>query len=469
MQKTMSTSTATSVRTRNGKENISIARNTISSTKRKNLHRADVVEVVAAEAYPKQTLTTTDQKKSTAAPTKEAIPVVTVSVVAAKAKNQTKNHKQQHRKSDGKSRVTKTNVLYTLLGSFLFVLAGMGVKNLTSIPVADNVHATISNELLATISPSPDLFIEPSSVQSRAVTWAFSSVATASLQRYILAVLFYSLNGPSWKERRGWLSFDSECTWHGITCNAKNEVSMIWLPDNNLKGTLPHELAHLYPVDTIAVHQNKVSGPIPQVYTDLVNLRQISLYDNQMTGTIPEDLSKLDRLEYIGLQNNKFHGTIFSNIGSLKRLRTFYVHGNKLVGTLPPDITNAHSLEELAVENNSLTGSLPAKLGSLRNLRWISVQNNKFTGQIPSSMNKQTELEILYFYNNKFEGTSPDAVCESKKLREYFTDCGGTFPQVFCHCCTACCSSAGCFKEEAEKMNQAWLKKKRMGKVFVDL
>ena len=84
-------------------------------------------------------------------------------------------------------------------------------------------------------------------------------------------------------------------------------------------------------------------------------------------------------------------------------------------------------------------------------------------------MNKLTKLETLYFYHNQFVGTSPDAVCESGKLSEYFADCGGTFPPVVCPCCTGCCSSAGCFKEEADKMKQTWLKKKRMGKVLVDL
>lgn len=321
MQKIMSTSVRSHP---TGKENISIARNTISSTK-KSVHIVNAIEVVPTEVYPKQSrLASSDQNKSSAtAPTKEASThVVAVSVASTKHKNQTKNHKQQHRKSERKSKITRITFLYTVLGTILFVLAGMGVKNLISIPqVPDNVHIPVSYELLATISSSPELFVEPSSAQSRAVTWAFSSIATASLQRYILAVLFYSLNGPSWKERSGWLSFDSECTWKGITCNAKDEVSMIWLQENDLEGTLPHELAYLYPVDTIAVNQNKVSGSIPQAYTDLVKLRQISLSDNEMTGTIPEDLSKMNRLEYIGLGNNKFHGTIFDKIGSLKRLR----------------------------------------------------------------------------------------------------------------------------------------------------
>merc|ERR1712194_178678 len=113
------------------------------------------------------------------------------------------------------------------------------------------------------------------------------------MQRYILAVLFYSLGGSAWKDNRGWLSSESECTWKHITCNNKNEVTMLWLKNNNLIGTLPHELAFIYSLDTLVIHDNKVSGIFPPIYFhQLYYLRQISVYNNDMTGTIPEAINK---------------------------------------------------------------------------------------------------------------------------------------------------------------------------------
>ena len=121
------------------------------------------------------------------------------------------------------------------------------------------------------------------------------------------------------------------------------------------------------------------------------------------------------------------------------------------------------------MENNELTGSLPSQIGSLPKLRWLSVHNNKLTGEIPSSIDKLTKIETLYLYNNKFEGTAPFGVCEVKSLKDYFTSCTGTFPQVVCHCCTACCSNSGCYKEEAEILKQDWLKRKSMSDILIDL
>merc|ERR1711862_241095 len=95
---------------------------------------------------------------------------------------------------------------------------------------------------------------------------------------------------------------------------------------------------------------------------------------------------------------------------------------------------------EIALENNFLTGTLPSKLG-----------------QLPSSLASLSNIKLLYLYNNRFTGTSPDELCNVKTLTDYYTDCGGTYPMVICHCCTACCTSTGCYQDAALKMKESHL------------
>ena len=38
------------------------------------------------------------------------------------------------------------------------------------------------------------------------------------LQRYVLALFYFSTNGDKWKKSLGYLTAKNECHWGGITC-----------------------------------------------------------------------------------------------------------------------------------------------------------------------------------------------------------------------------------------------------------
>lgn len=74
------------------------------------------------------------------------------------------------------------------------------------------------------------------------------------IQRYVLAVFYYSTNGNEWSQSAGWLSDDDECTWiSGMTvddekpkCNANGRWLQLIIPgSNNLNGPIPSEVALL--------------------------------------------------------------------------------------------------------------------------------------------------------------------------------------------------------------------------------
>lgn len=75
------------------------------------------------------------------------------------------------------------------------------------------------------------------------------------LQRYVLALLYYSTNGPtSWKNNKKFLTPFDECSWKdngGVrNCNEEGFVTdlSLW---NNLHGTLPSEIGYLTSLKTL--------------------------------------------------------------------------------------------------------------------------------------------------------------------------------------------------------------------------
>jgi hypothetical protein len=99
----------------------------------------------------------------------------------------------------------------------------------------------------------------PDSPQSRAFTWLADNANLDDypdwkrIQRYVLAVFYYSTNGDKWRENDGWLSDDDECTSWFIqetseeypACRQSGSFAHITLKKNQLNGTLPAELALL--------------------------------------------------------------------------------------------------------------------------------------------------------------------------------------------------------------------------------
>eukprot|EP00551_Chaetoceros_affinis_P009513 CAMPEP_0203671910 /NCGR_PEP_ID=MMETSP0090-20130426/7570_1 /ASSEMBLY_ACC=CAM_ASM_001088 /TAXON_ID=426623 /ORGANISM="Chaetoceros affinis, Strain CCMP159" /LENGTH=1155 /DNA_ID=CAMNT_0050537095 /DNA_START=55 /DNA_END=3519 /DNA_ORIENTATION=+ len=125
------------------------------------------------------------------------------------------------------------------------------------------------------------------------------------LKRYILALLYYALDGYNWdvkQEEIHWLNALSHCYWVGITCTYDGDVSSIELESRNLKGELPYEIG-------------KFS-----------KLRILDFEDNALTGDIPDEVSELDELIYLNVFHNDMSGELFANNGvcALEKLGEFW-------------------------------------------------------------------------------------------------------------------------------------------------
>ena len=98
-------------------------------------------------------------------------------------------------------------------------------------------HPTMSrySKVISLLAPFAFNVTVPSSPQEEAARWLadvdqaqISLDSTDSvLQRYIAALLYFSLQGSNWRNVTGWLSSERECTWYGMTCNSEGALTEI--------------------------------------------------------------------------------------------------------------------------------------------------------------------------------------------------------------------------------------------------
>lgn len=198
------------------------------------------------------------------------------------------------------------------------------------------------------------------------------------VQRYVLAVLYYALNGPEWEAHWNWMSGTDECSWFetsvaptvaqvptnittalGVTCNPHTlGVQGLYLPSNGLRGTLPPELQFLTDLELLAVPYNQISGKLSAApFGTLTKLNYLDLRNNLLEGTIPEWVGDFSRLQVLGLATNQLAGSVPPSLGTLAFLKTLSLSDNSLTGSLR-FVEYLHRLEYLWVDRNMFGGAI---------------------------------------------------------------------------------------------------------------
>jgi hypothetical protein len=200
----------------------------------------------------------------------------------------------------------------------------------------------------------------PTSPASQALAWLSTNqfLSTYSdeqkIQRFVLAVIFYSTGGESWIDKDLWVSDIDECDWYSAevvneVCNSEHEIDEIDLKKNGLSGEFP--------------------------WTQLAMLSSqlliLDLKENRLSTTLADVVGDMTSLLVFDVQNNQFTGTVPSTLGQLTDARQLNLSQNKLSGTIPSQIASMSSLQALWLNNNLLTGTIPSELGQLSNIRSI--------------------------------------------------------------------------------------------------
>jgi hypothetical protein len=250
---------------------------------------------------------------------------------------------------------------------------------------------------------------DPLSPQYKALAWLDGNEKLEeysmrkAIQRYTLAVFYYSTSGENWTESGGWLTDEDECTWfshaNNPVCDESDVFLQLILYDNNLVGSLPSELALL---------------------SD--SLLSLGFKDDMLTGTLATELGLLINVEFFQFYNTDLSGTIPTELGRLKMKgdngTAFYLEGNSLSGTIPPEIVAFPGVEYLSLAYNDLTGSIPSEIGIASSLLSLRLASTKLEGKIPTELGKLVALEELSLFENGLSGPIPSEVGLLLNLKE---------------------------------------------------
>jgi len=199
----------------------------------------------------------------------------------------------------------------------------------TSVPTSWDCNLHIRNTVLTISGP---VALDGSTSQNAAMRWLLHNDTRLSQrsgdndssslkQRYVLALMYFSLHGEHWKKSGGFLSGRGECEWVGVKCNhSSNIVTEINLRDNNLTGRIPDEIFELTSLKLLDLEYNLIYGHISDTVGSLGHLESLKLGFNLLNSTIPESIGNLTRLRTLSLFSNILFGTLPRSIGNLSEL-----------------------------------------------------------------------------------------------------------------------------------------------------
>jgi hypothetical protein len=289
------------------------------------------------------------------------------------------------------------------------------------------------------------LFSDPTSPQSQALAWMKKDTIVMSpgrsardlLQRYVLAVLYYSTSGPDWVTS-DFLSSHDVCSWNsgeygsGVYCRFDGE-SVDNLSVSGAEGQVPGELGLLTNLESIDIYFSDLSGSIPSELSQLLALKSLEISSNKLSGTIPTEFGKLLSLESLNIGDNQLTGTIPTELGQLLSLETLDIRANQLKGTIPTELGQMLAMSGLHIDSNHLTGTIPTELGQLLSLASINLSSNRLTGTIPPALAGIESLSFCGLDENSLTGSVDQSFCANAFI-VLNIDCD----EVECTCCMCC-------------------------------
>mmetsp|Transcript_8605 Transcript_8605/g.15712 ORF Transcript_8605/g.15712 Transcript_8605/m.15712 type:complete len:335 (+) Transcript_8605:1-1005(+) len=222
---------------------------------------------------------------------------------------------------------------------------------------------------------------QPQSPQRKALCWlaekdkyeidVSEENQKAIVQRYSLAVVFFSLASPgnSYPDsltNSDFLSAKHECDWNVVMCNEPGVVSALLLSDKYMHGNLPVEVGNLVNLSFLDVSLNQVTGIIPTSIQQLTALEYFAMAFNELSGSIPSVLGRMTSLQFLDTRSNQLQGTIPTELGSLSKLESLLLEGNKLSGTIPSSLGNLYLSQQMSFRRNYLSGRVAVELCELR-------------------------------------------------------------------------------------------------------
>ncbi len=121
--------------------------------------------------------------------------------------------------------------------------------------------------------------------------------ASDQVERLALIEMHRKTNGPSWTNTSGWGGDGSVDSWYGVSVE-NGRVTELALPENNLAGPFPSEVANLTELTVLNLADNALTGTLSEELSFLTNLTELRVNDNSaLVGPLRYDLTNLSNLE----------------------------------------------------------------------------------------------------------------------------------------------------------------------------
>lgn len=183
-----------------------------------------------------------------------------------------------------------------------------------------------------------------------------------------------------------WMSDESICSWHGITC--ANETADVGVTEINLEG------------NSLTLKTNESSDTVSALFFSLPSLKKLDLRGNDKLPFNLEFVSS--QIESLQLSATGLKS--LAGIGGATNLKELHVTDNDLTGEIPDEIFNLTVMEKLFLSFNNFNGTLSSKIGDLTNLKEFYAFTNELTGELPAAIGNLAQLEHLVIGKNKFSG-----------------------------------------------------------------
>ena len=122
-------------------------------------------------------------------------------------------------------------------------------------PIADAATDEFLRELKPLLTTASLQKLDfPGTSQASALAWLLNNSNfqqysfDRKVQRFAMAVFFYSTEGRSWSKRHAWITEVDECLWHQSRNNnicVNGTLQLLSLDNNALDGLLPNDIALL--------------------------------------------------------------------------------------------------------------------------------------------------------------------------------------------------------------------------------
>ena len=266
-----------------------------------------------------------------------------------------------------------------------------------------------------------------------------------------LTDLYYSLNGPGWRESHshGWREAavgvaTNYCTFGGLLCDSEGTLNSMILSGQGLNGTLPTSLGYLSSLTRLEFSDEPhLIGAFPDVLGALTRLTSLKISNTGLGGPVTPELRRLSSLQVLELRDNPLQrGPAPATLNYLTQLNWLWLGGNDMVAHELSFLDNMTKLSSLRLINGGWTGPFPPALLRMPDLLYLILAANSFTGPIGPALSGigTPRLETLCVRphrslgravraatltlasrrrnvsGNSFDGTVPTAVATLTKL-----------------------------------------------------